>query len=512
MKQTKNLKTILFVALLVIATSTATSWVSIHYFTKNKNGTFTEQTSSDMSDIKARFVNAAKTFDSDFTLAAEMTVNAVVHIKTKAPRQRQRQNDFFNDPFFDFFFGPQQKEQKGNTPSEAMPLGSGSGVIISEDGYIVTNNHVIDGATEIEVTLNDKRTLKAKLIGTDPSTDIALLKVDEKKLAYITFGDSDAMKVGEWVLAVGNPFNLTSTVTAGIVSAKARNIGIIGTDRFGRRTEKLSIESFIQTDAAINPGNSGGALVNTNGELIGINTAIASQTGSYAGYGFAVPSSIVKKIVTDLREHGVVQRALLGVSITDINTELANEKKLKTLKGAYVAEAVKDGAAAKAGIKEGDVITSINNVDVNSTSELQEQVSRYRPGDKINVGVVRDNKKMSFTAKLINAEGTTDLIKNSEITTNIGAKLNPVSDTIKEALGIDSGLEVTSVGSGKFNDAGITQGYIVLKINNKTMSSIQDFENIYETTAKSKGSLNIAGVYPTTGKIVYYKIDLKESK
>ena len=295
-------KTTIFLVALVIAVSAATTLATTYVQNKNNSTNLIENAENPNQNAKARFASAVQGIETDFTIAAELTVHAVVHVKTKAPRRQQQ--DFFSDPFFDFFFGPQQRQQQQQqTPEEAQPLGAGSGVIISNDGYIVTNNHVIEGASEIEVTLNDKRTFKAKLVGSDPSTDIALLKVEATNLPNIPFGNSDNLKVGEWVLAVGNPFNLTSTVTAGIVSAKARNIGIIGTNRYGQRTSNLSIESFIQTDAAINPGNSGGALVNTKGELVGINTAIASQTGSYAGYGFAVPASIVQKVVTDLRQH-----------------------------------------------------------------------------------------------------------------------------------------------------------------------------------------------------------------
>ena len=511
MNVSKKTKSIIALTLLVIGVSAATSWTTNYFNNKNKGVDFTETRGDSTQDIRARFANASKAFDTDFTVAADLTVHAVVHVKTKALRQ-QSQGDYFSDPFFEFFFGPQQRGQQRQqqSPQEAVPSGSGSGVIISQDGYIVTNNHVIDKASEIEVTLNDKRTYKAKLIGTDTSTDIALLKIEEKNLPNINFGNSDDIKVGEWVLAVGNPFDLTSTVTAGIVSAKARNIGIIGTDRMGRRTEKLSIESFIQTDAAINPGNSGGALVNTKGELVGINTAIASQTGAYNGYGFAVPSSIVQKVVTDLRKHGVVQRALLGVSISDISDETAKEKNLKSMNGALVGDVVKDGAAEKAGVKAGDIINNINGVKVNSTSELQEQVSRYSPGDKITVGVVRDNKQLTLNANLKNADGTTELIKNIEFTSELGVKLKPIDSTIKEALGIESGLEVVSVGPGKFSEQKISSGYIILKINNKAMSSVNDFETLYESVKKSKGSLSIAGVYPATGKIVYYKIDLSK--
>ena len=505
---TRNSKNTLFLILLVIAVSLATSWATNYVQNRNNGVEFIESSNTSDQDVKARFASAQRAFETDFTVAADLTVNAVVHVKTKAPRQ-QRSGSIFDDPFFDFFFGPGQRTpQQQQEPSEAQPLGAGSGVIISRDGYIVTNNHVIEGATEINVTLNDKRSFKAKLVGTDPSTDIALLKVDEKNLPFIKIGNSDDLKVGEWVLAVGNPFNLTSTVTAGIVSAKARNLGIIGTDRYGRRTEKLSIESFIQTDAAINPGNSGGALVNTKGELVGINTAIASQTGSYAGYGFAVPTSIVQKVVTDLREHGVVQRALLGVSIGDITTEIAKEKNLKTLNGALVADVGSGGSADKAGIKVDDVINEVNGVKVKSSAELQEQIGRYRPGDKITIGYVRNNKQKRTNVRLTNVEGTTDVVSTNKFQQDLGVQLKPISDTIKEALGINVGLEVVS-SSGKFREQGINQGYIILKINNRNMASIKDFENVYNDALKTNKTLNIAGVYPTTGRVTYYKIDLK---
>lgn len=509
MAVSKKTKTTALLVLLVVAVSFATSITTTYVNNKNKVEFIEPVGSSNQTDeIKARFTSAVSGIETDFTVAAELTVHAVVHVKTKAVR-RQSQQDFFNDPFFEFFFGPQQRGQRPQGGSqEPQPLGAGSGVIISKDGYIVTNNHVIEGASVIEVTLNDKRTFEAKLVGTDPSTDIALLKVDEKDLPYITMGNSDDLKVGEWVLAVGNPFNLTSTVTAGIVSAKARNIGIIGTDRYGRKSDKISIESFIQTDAAINSGNSGGALVNTRGELIGINTAIASQTGTYAGYGFAVPTSIVQKVVTDIRKHGVVQRAVLGVYMGDITTEIAKEKNLKTMNGAIVSEVINGSAAEKAGIKKDDVINEINGVTVKSSAELQEQVGRYSPGDKITVGYIRDNKQMRANVNLTNAEGTTDIISTNKFTEDLGLQLKPISDTVKEALGIDAGLEVTS-SSGKAREQGISNGYIILKINNKTMASIKDFENVHNDALKSNKTLNIAGVYPMTGKITYYKIDLK---
>ncbi|MBP5136192.1 MAG: Do family serine endopeptidase, partial [Paludibacteraceae bacterium] len=335
----------------------------------------------------------------DFTKAAEKSINAVVHVKTKTEVKQRSIMGFDDDPFFQFFFGqPRMQQQQKTRPVMA----SGSGVIITEDGYIVTNNHVIADADEIEVTLNDKKTYTAKVIGSDPNTDIALLKIDAENLHTIPFGNSDDLKVGEWVLAIGNPFNLTSTVTAGIVSAKARNINILSSD--------MKIESFIQTDAAVNPGNSGGALVNLKGELVGINTAIATQTGSYTGYSFAITSNIAKKVVDDLKKYGEVQRAILGVSISDISDELAKEKKIKVMEGAYV-HSVSDGSAAKAaGIKEGDIITKINDKRVNSVAELQEQIARKAPGDNVSVTVLRNDSEKTFTVELKNKRGNLEVM------------------------------------------------------------------------------------------------------
>ena len=317
----------------------------------------------------------------DFTAAAEMSVNAVVHVKTTYQSQQ-----YNSDPLIDFFFGrPMQPETR-------MAQASGSGVIISNDGYIVTNNHVIDKARQIQVVLNDKRTYLATLVGTDPNTDIALLKIDENDLPYLNFGNSDSLQVGEWVLAIGNPFNLTSTVTAGIVSAKARNINIINAD--------MKIESFIQTDAAVNPGNSGGALVNTRGELVGINTAIASQTGSYSGYSFAVPAAIVNKVVSDLKLYGTVQRGLMGVQIMDITSDLKQRMHLTTMQGVFVANVISNSAAAKAGLQVGDVITAIDGKTIDGTAQLQEAVGQHRPGDIIEVRYIRNGQTQSTQMEL----------------------------------------------------------------------------------------------------------------
>ena len=321
----------------------------------------------------------------DFTNAAEMSVGAVVHVKTKYNVYGKQ----YVDPFYQFFFGRPQQQPQGQAQA------TGSGVILSQDGYIVTNNHVIAQANEIEVVLNDKRSFTAQLIGTDPNTDIALLKIEATGLPTLEMGNSDELKVGEWVLAVGNPFNLTSTVTAGIVSAKARNINILDAD--------MKIESFIQTDAAVNPGNSGGALVNTRGELVGINTAIASQTGSYAGYAFAVPTSIVQKVVADLRQYGSVQRALLGIRMLDITSEVQQYYGLNTLEGVYIADVVSGSAAEKGGVLEGDVVVAMNGVSINSSSELQEKIARKNPGDEVTLTVLRDGKRLDLRVKLTNA-------------------------------------------------------------------------------------------------------------
>lgn len=434
--------------------------------------------------------------ETDFTMAAERSIHAVVHVRVKTPA---RQSRVMSDPFFEYFFG--RPYQQGEAP---MQEGSGSGVIISPDGYIVTNNHVIDKSKEIEVTLNDKRSFKATLVGADPSTDIALLKIEGSNFATVPFGDSDSLKVGEWVLAVGNPFNLTSTVTAGIVSAKARNINILNSD--------MKIESFIQTDAAINAGNSGGALVNTNGELVGINTAIASQTGSYAGYGFAVPSSIVQKIVADLRKHGTVQRAVLGTQIRDITNQFAEEKDLKSLDGAYVAGIMKNSAAEKAGMKEGDIVTNINGTRIGSVAELQEQIGRYSPGDKIKVNVLRGDKNISLDVELKNREGSTDIVLAPKGSEALGATLTPIDKNTVSKLGISGGLQVKSLKKGKLADAGVKEGYIILKVNNMNIRSEEDLQSAIDAAYNSDERdkvLFITGAYPN-GRVAHFAINLSE--
>lgn len=442
-------------------------------------------------------LSAAPAVSTDFTVAAENSVHAVVHIKATSMKKGYAMQ---SDPFFDFFFGDRGPQQVQPQPQ----VGFGSGVIISSDGYIVTNNHVIDGSDELDVTLNDNRTFKAKLIGTDPATDIALIKITEDNLPTIPFGDSDKLKVGEWVLAVGNPFNLTSTVTAGIVSAKARG-GIM------QSAGSMKIESFIQTDAAVNPGNSGGALVNTRGELVGINTAIASQTGNYAGYSFAVPVTIVSKIVADLKQYGTVQRALLGIEMASVNDDLVKKYDLKVNEGAYVSKVQDRSAAMEAGVKEKDVIVAVNGVKIKSGSELQEQISRYRPGDKVKVTVMRGKEQKDFSVTLRNKQGNTAVVKEAG-TEVLGAAFKPLSSDLKKQLGVSYGVQVSDLSKGKFQEAGIRKGFIILKVNETKIESKEDIDKVAARVMSGNSgeqALFIVGVYPN-GKTTYYAIDLSE--
>jgi len=495
-KRTKTLGFFILIVVVSVATNLTTNLVT------QKHDSLSSQ-ERQLPVTYAKFSHAASAIETDFTVAAELSVHAVVHVKTKTPMKTQQFGGFQDDPFFEYFFGrPQQAPNKHK--EVPMQEGVGSGVIISNDGYIVTNNHVVEGSSDIEVTLNDKRTFKAKLVGTDPNTDLALIKIDAEKLPIIAFGNSDSLKVGEWVLAVGNPFNLTSTVTAGIVSAKARNINIIDS--------QMKIESFIQTDAAVNPGNSGGALVNTRGELVGINTAIASQTGSYAGYSFAIPVSIVQKVVSDIRQYGVVQRAVLGIEIRDIDSQLAKDKKLKTLEGAYVNKVADQSAAKSAGVKEGDIINNVNGVPVNSSTELQEQVGRYRPGNKITLTVVRNDSEEKLNVELKNRQGNYGVVSSQNSTDVLGATFKDVSDKIKQQLGLEYGIEIKSLTKGKLADQGIKPGFIILKINNQAIRTAEDVQTAYDSAinnGESEKVLFITGVYPT-GKVTYYAVNLAD--
>ena len=390
---------------------------------------------------------------ADFVLAAEKSINSVVHIKTIV----ENNNNLSYDPFQDWFFGGRQRQ-----PNQMQ--GSGSGVVISQDGYIVTNNHVVKGASKIEIVLNDKRSYVAEVIGTDPTTDLALLKVKETNLPFANYGNSDAVKIGEWVLAVGNPFNLNSTVTAGIISAKGRNINILENNQGGL----APIESFLQTDAAVNPGNSGGALVNTNGELVGINTAIASNNGSYQGYSFAIPVNIVKKVVSDLIEFGAVQRAYIGLSIQDIDAKFAEEKQIKQLKGVYVNGLTENGAGELAGIKIGDVVTKVENVAVKGTSELLEQIGKFRPSDKINLTIIRNEKEIILPIVLKNKENSLGIIKKPEVfrtsINSLGAEFEELSAEDLSKYKLQFGVKIHKLDAGKLANAGIKEGFVITSL------------------------------------------------
>lgn len=434
-----------------------------------------------------RYINlpSKNSAPSNFTTAAEMSVEAVVHVKTKAFRES------YGNPFFDYFFGTPR-----DNDGQPRVVGYGSGVILTSDGYMVTNNHVIEGSQAVEVVLNDRRSFDADVVGTDPTTDLAVLKIESSNLPFLRIGNSDELRLGEWVLAVGNPYNLTSTVTAGIVSAKARNINIL--------RQELALEAFIQTDAAVNPGNSGGALVNTRGELVGVNAAIASRTGAYTGYSFAIPVSIVEKVTTDIIEYGAVQRAILGVTITELTAEQAEKIKIDHIEGVLVTSLRQEGAAIDAGIEVNDVIIAINGVKVNSPAELQEQVSRYRPNDRISVTLIRKNQRIQMDVVLRNTRGGTGIVEKEVEISALGATFDEISSSDKKKLDISSGLKVTSIRGGKFRSAGIREGFIVTEMNNIPVKSTKDIQNILED---SDGGVYIKGVYPD-GLIAYYAIRL----
>jgi len=412
----------------------------------------------------------------DFTYAAEQTVHGVVHVHTKSMMSSQSDN-----PIMEWFYG-----DRNSKPREVS--GYGSGVIISDDGYIITNNHVVENAESVEVTLNDKRIFTAKVIGRDPGSDIALLKIKAENLPFIKYGDSEALRLGEWVLAVGNPFNLTSTVTAGIVSAKGRSLQL--------NEGNYKIESFIQTDAALNMGNSGGALVNTKGLLVGITSAILSPNGAYAGNSFAIPVSIVKKVVNDLKEYGEVQRAIIGVNIKDVEADDAAKQKLDEVKGALVTRIIPSGSASEAGMKENDVIIKFDGKSTNSVAELQEQVGKHRPGDKATVTYIRNGKETTIPITLKNVSGNTKIVTaqmENEEDMAFGSRLQALSSEEMNSLNIDYGVKVLEVNKGKFKDIGMAQGYIILSINGKKVKTPGDIKQFADSGAKLK---SIEGVLP----------------
>jgi serine protease Do len=446
----------------------------------------------------------------DLTYAAEKALPAVVHIKY-VQNSKTKTVEVQDDPFggffdpFGFFGNPGQgqggtRKQQVQTPKKES---TGSGVIISADGYIVTNNHVVEGADELTVTMNDNREFSARIVGTDKQTDLALIKVNANNLPSLPIGDSEALKVGEWVIAVGNPYNLSSTVTAGIVSAKARGIGANG------------VESFIQTDAAINPGNSGGALVNTRGELVGINAMLYSQTGSYSGYGFAIPTTIMNKVVDDIKKYGNVQRVMLGVQGGDVLNYINSQKEankevdLGTNEGVYIAKVDQDGNGAAAGLQEGDVITKFDGKKVTKMAELQQYVNGKRPGDKASITYLRKKKEHTASITMKNAQGTTKLIEQADIDV-LGGQFRPVTEALKKQLNINYGLEVLKVNSGALKDAGINRGFIIQRVNDTNINSIDDLQNVVKKASTSKDPvLYIQGIYPT-GKKAYFAVPLSE--
>ena len=428
---------------------------------------------------RTAFLPSANT--PDFVDAAEHSVDAVVHIMTKVVRQSNTYNDFFGALLGQLYGYP------GQTRSNTQ-VAYGSGVVLTPDGYIVTNNHVVEGADEVEVTFNNKVKKIATIIGTDPTTDLALIKVEANDLDYLVFGDSDQVRIGEWVLAVGNPFNLTSTVTAGIVSAKARDLSILG--------EGTSVESFIQTDAAVNPGNSGGALVNTKGELIGVNAAIASHTGSYEGYSFAIPSNIVRKVVDDLLLYGQTQRGYLGVQIAELTAELAEKKGLEDVEGVYVAEVTENGAAQQAGLKDGDVITAINDKKVNTKTQLMETVRQFRPGDKVKVEVNRHGSHHSYTLTLLNEAGNMEVVKKGDAFYNseFGLMLQPIDNNEMARLNTKSGLKIVEIRQGRFMGSGVPVDFVITKVNGYAVGSQTDLENALKSNRNRRTT--IEGIYP----------------
>ncbi|TWV11181.1 PDZ domain-containing protein [Bacteroidaceae bacterium HV4-6-C5C] len=508
MKQTT--KNILGVAAIVLLSSGVGGFTAYRVLQKARPAAFSELFQQNPDNMRlAAYGTPAQPVD--LTQAAEASIHAVVHIKATQLSKTQTVQDM--PDIFDFFFGDGRGGQQRQIQSQPR-VGFGSGVIISKDGYIVTNNHVVDGADELSVKLNDGRELQARVIGTDQSTDLALIKVQGDDFPTIPVANSDDLKVGEWVLAVGNPFNLSSTVTAGIVSAKARSIGPATAD--GKAAD---IQSFIQTDAAINQGNSGGALVNARGELVGINAMLYSPTGAYSGYGFAIPSNIMTKVISDLRQYGTVQRALLGIKGGTLGTDLqlddkVNQEmkdkidKLGVKEGVLVAEVVENGASAGK-LKVDDVIVGVNGKKVHQFSDLQEALSQYRPGDTVKVKVIRNKKEEEVSITLKNEQGNTKVVKEAGMDI-LGAAFRPVPEDLKKQLNLGYGLQVSGVNGGKMSEAGIRKGFIILKANNTVMNTVDDLNNVMKAAVKSPDQvLFLTGVFPS-GKRANYAVDLSQ--
>ena len=510
----KTASNILGIAALVVLSSGVAGVTTYKLLKKERPATFSDLFQQDSNNVRTAAFAVGNAQPVDLTEAAEHSVHAVVHIRATQLGKTQVVQEM--PDFFDFFFGDGMGRQR---QVQTQPrVGFGSGVIISKDGYIVTNNHVVEGANEITVKLNDDRELAGTVVGTDPSTDLALLKIEGDEFPTLPIGNSDALKVGEWVLAVGNPYNLSSTVTAGIVSAKARSLG----GGQAANGQAANIQSFIQTDAAINQGNSGGALVNARGELVGINAMLYSPTGAYSGYGFAIPTSIMTKVVSDLKQYGAVQRAMLGVTCIDLNVSLTDDensapvKKIKEKaaelgikEGIWIQEVSPNGSAAGI-LEQDDVITAIEGKTIHKFTDMQEVLAQKRPGDKVKVNVLRGKSKKEFVITLKNAQGNTKVVKSTGIE-QLGATFRPISNDLKKRLNLGYGLEVTGVGEGKMADAGITRGFIILKANNMPIKSVADLENVFKNAMMSPDQvLFISGMFPT-GKRAYCTVELADN-
>jgi serine protease Do len=492
-------RTILFTTLIAVVTSIITTAIIIRLGPAWKTIKIEHIDSQPVSGVLYSKDAKGDFTPVDFTTIAAKVTPTVVHIRSTVTAQTASNQDvpdpfrqFFGDPFYKRFFGPDYDQPQ----SPQAEVASGSGVIINSEGYIVTNNHVIDNANDIEVTLSDNRSFKATVIGTDPLTDLAVLHIEADDLPALPIMNSDNVKVGEWVMAVGNPFNLNSTVTAGIVSAKARNINIM--------KDRSAIEAYIQTDAAINPGNSGGALVDLEGGLIGINSAIASPTGSYAGYGFAVPSNLVSKVVEDILKYGSVQRGILGISIQSVNSDIAKDKHLDRTEGVYVDSVMENSAARNAGIKVGDVITEVDGMKVDNSPELQEYIARHKPGDEVSIKLDRNGEEKTVTAVLKNDKGTTktETRPRNEVMNELGAEFAPVSSETAKKLNLDGGVKVTKLYPGKLRQqTGIREGFIITGIDGKPVKTVDDVTN---NLKDKKGGVLIEGRYEGSPEKIYY--------